>query len=653
MKYSALLGLTAALVCWADVAQSASPQAVEAIAKQVTVKIKLQKNAAAGSGTIVHRQGDLYTLVTNRHVVCGSAGGLCNQLPAGEAYTLRTVDGQSHRVTGSNVKLLGKNLDLAIVQFRSSRSYQVATMADRENLKTDDWVYTAGFPAAQQDLTFGAGQTIAVVNKRLVGDRGGYTIIYNATTLPGMSGGGLFDSAGKLVAIHGYGDRIRENTQLAETLDNGINNSLPETGDKIGYNRGIPIRWLFKGLIEQGILPKGSGSLGSAETAEQAATTADEFFIIGFNKFVEPEANSADGVKAGKREALRLFDRAIQINPKYTSAYYARAVIHNQLQEYELAIANYDRALALNPNLYTGYFNRALLKEQRRGDLPAALADYDRAIALNPEYAGAYNNRGVVKLKLNDVRGALADYNKALALNPKNAVAFLNRALLKENYLKDFPGAMADYDRALQLDPNYGYAYLGRASLKSEQGNYAGALADYNRTIELLPNFAIAYYNRGLLKEQQMKDERGALADYDRAIALDSKFARAYGSRAKLRQSQKDIRGALQDYDRAIALAPKDGELYLFRGLLKGGNLSDFRGAVADYDRAIALLGDKPSALLALAYLVRGSSKGDGLGDRAGGIADVRQAVKLARAGGYSSVLELAIDLLKSWQVSE
>jgi V8-like Glu-specific endopeptidase len=52
-------------------------------------------------------------------------------------------------------------------------------------------------------------EALAVVNKRLTGDNGGYTIIYSAPTLPGMSGGGVFNGNGQLVAIHGYGDRFR------------------------------------------------------------------------------------------------------------------------------------------------------------------------------------------------------------------------------------------------------------------------------------------------------------------------------------------------------------------------------------------------------------------------------------------------------------
>jgi S1-C subfamily serine protease len=242
MKYPLILGFTIAFVLAAHAAQSKTAAEVKEIARASTVKISLQKNKSVGSGEIVHRQGDLYTLVTNRHVVCG--GWICSNLPAGETYYLTTADGQQHPVKVENVKLFGGKLDLARIQFRSPRNYRSATVAPSNSLKLEDNVYTAGFPSEQPGFSWGAGQTKAVVNKRLTSDGGGYTVIYNADTLPGMSGGGVFDREGRLVAIHGQGDRFRNNTELKKSLRMRVN-------AKIGINRGIPIRWVVQGLDKQ------------------------------------------------------------------------------------------------------------------------------------------------------------------------------------------------------------------------------------------------------------------------------------------------------------------------------------------------------------------------------------------------------------------
>lgn len=64
-----ILDTDVALVQPAVAAKSAAE--VQAIARAVTVEIRLQADSSVGSGIIVAHQGDLYTIATNRHVVCG------------------------------------------------------------------------------------------------------------------------------------------------------------------------------------------------------------------------------------------------------------------------------------------------------------------------------------------------------------------------------------------------------------------------------------------------------------------------------------------------------------------------------------------------------------------------------------------------------
>jgi hypothetical protein len=252
MKHLPLVGFTAVLVCIADIAVAKTLAEIDLIAKAVTVKIDLLKAKSVGSGIIVGRQGDLYTIITNRHVVCGTKHN-CKIPPSQETYTLELNDAQEYKVSDQSVKLLGKNIDLAMIQFRSNRAYPVALVADPGSFKEGDPVYTSGYPAESPGFYFGAGKAIAVVNKRLIEDRGGYTMIYDAGTQPGMSGGGVFSQEGRLVAIHGQGERWRDNSILS--TKSAAHNSLidQDVDRKIGYNRGIPVRWVVQCLAERDI----------------------------------------------------------------------------------------------------------------------------------------------------------------------------------------------------------------------------------------------------------------------------------------------------------------------------------------------------------------------------------------------------------------
>jgi tetratricopeptide (TPR) repeat protein len=624
----ALTGAMIALVQPMTMAKSASE--IEGTARLVAVEIKLKNNPeAVGSGVIINRRGDLYTLVTNRHVICGSSD--CDKISEGEIYTLILADRQQYKTSKKTIKLLGSKLDLAIIQFRSNRNYAVAKVSTPGSLSVGDIVYAAGFPK-NLNFRFGIGQTIAVANKRFDGDNGGYTVIYNAQTLPGMSGGGIFNENGQLVAIHGYGDRFTQNT------DNG---DKFRVGSKIGYNRGIPVASLVQGMAEVGINLSGEATAMARSVPQKSPTTADEYFIAGFNKFVEPGNN----VEAGKRQAIQEFSKSIQLDPQYIIAYLVRAISYEQVQELQKSLSDYDRAIAIDPKYSITYYNRGNLK-YKLNDARGAIADYNKAIEIDPMLAIAYYNRAFVKdEKMNDLKGAIADYNKAIEIDPKNFASYYKRASIKYNKLNDFAGALADLNQAITINPQFEGAYHNRGVLKEKKLNdFQGAMADYNQAIEIDPEFIEAYYSRGAIKQTQLNDDLGAMADYNRAIVLNPKYFEAYSNRGALKYKLKDFPGALADYNQAISLDSKVvgvANAYYNRAKLRSDKLNDRPGALADYNQAISL-----DSKFAYAYLGRAQLK-IYKKDKQGAIQDLRQAAKLLREQGDTQRLEIVVNALQ------
>jgi tetratricopeptide (TPR) repeat protein len=661
MKYPLILGCTAALICFADVAVAKTTSEIESLTKSVTVEMI----AGTGSGVLVYQQGNLYTIVTNRQVVCGFSS--CDESRLAATYRLRTPNGQVYEVPKAGVRLLrdatGNSLDLAIVQFRSNRSYPVAQIADQDSLKVEDALYSAGF-SKNLGFNFGSGKAIALVNKRLTDDKGGYTAIYDMSTPPGMSGGGVFDRDGRLVAIQANTKRVRA-----------------EVGSKSGYNRGIPVRWVLQGLGTQGIVIGNNIPNPRTGNGPSNLTTADEYLIAGFNKFVQPGSD----FQAGQRQAAILLSQAIKLNPRYPIAYFIRAIVYDQNQSYAQAVADYNTAISLNPKFTPAYnnrgilyqklndprraladfnqalafnpkdadiyFNRAILRYQKLSDPQGSLTDFNQAILINPKFTEAYSNRGTLKKDaLNDSQGALADYNQALSIDPQDTAVYFNRGLLKYQKLNDFKGALADYNQALALDSKDADTYFNRGLLRYQKLNdFKGALADYNQALSLNPKLASAYINRGVLKKNQFNDPQGALADYNQAISLNPRLAIAYGARGLLKyQKLNDFKGALADYNQAIFINPKFTEAYFNRGLLKSEKLNDPRSALADYSQAIFI-----SPKFAEAYGARGLLRYEKLNDRSGGIKDMRQAVKLVRAQGNAQYLQLGLQYLRAWGVNE
>jgi S1-C subfamily serine protease len=118
------------------VAQSASQPnvSVASIARQVTVQIVQTEGLNTGSGVVIAHQGQTYHVLTANHVVATQ----------GE-YDIVTPDGKKHRAHEKLVRKLPR-VDLALVQFTSSQTYQVAMMGRSHQLSTGTPAYVAGFP---------------------------------------------------------------------------------------------------------------------------------------------------------------------------------------------------------------------------------------------------------------------------------------------------------------------------------------------------------------------------------------------------------------------------------------------------------------------------------------------------------------------------
>jgi Trypsin-like peptidase domain/Tetratricopeptide repeat len=390
MKYPLILGCTVALVFSANTAMAKTSTEIEQIARAASVSIQLQNQDVdtITSGVLIHRQGNVYTIATTKHAVCADAGSTCTAVPPNNIYSIGMIDGQKHQISGKDVKLLDGGLDLVIIQFRSSRQYTVAKVAALGSLKIDDVVYTSGIAVKSDSttdtnsFTFNRGEVLAAVNQRLKSDKGGYTIIYNASTAPGMAGGGVYNTAGQLVAIHGIGDRYQSGTEPDDQS---------KVGKKIGYNRGISVSWLAQNLDKMGIKVRPTAEVQKLMSVK--GITADEHFMTGLNKWIDPGSD----VPGGKAQAIQEFSNAIQLNPKYTVAYFLRAYTYSQIQEFNKSLADYNQAIKLNPNYIGAYLNRGELKNNKLKDQAGAIQDFRQAAKI----ARQQGKPGYIKYALN------------------------------------------------------------------------------------------------------------------------------------------------------------------------------------------------------------------------------------------------------------
>jgi Trypsin-like peptidase domain len=165
---------------------------LKTLAKKITVQV--QAGSISGSGAIFDRiispkgeqPGDRYRVVTNAH-------NLLQQ----SSVQIRTSDGQVHPAVRSNISNLGNN-DLAILEFRSTNSYQVAEWS-RQPAKKGALIIFAGFAYDKNEVTTINAEVSHFLEKPL---KRGYQLGYTNSIRQGMSGGPIIDRTGLLIGIN-------------------------------------------------------------------------------------------------------------------------------------------------------------------------------------------------------------------------------------------------------------------------------------------------------------------------------------------------------------------------------------------------------------------------------------------------------------------
>jgi tetratricopeptide (TPR) repeat protein len=499
LSLTTLLFAPAAIVLPHQVAVAQSAAQVANTAKQITVLIQGQN---PGSGVIIRREGNTYTVLTARHVVATP-----------DEYEIVTPDGQKHRLNYSTVKPL-PGVDLATLQFTSTNVYPVAKLGNSRSAPSGTPAYVAGFPAPTAAITlsifsFTEGKIVANADRPLAD---GYALVYSNNTLPGMSGGPVLNAAGEVIGIHGKGDT---DTTSARATAN------PDVVLKTGFNLAIPINTFLTLAGRTGV----TGFTAPAAVAASTQPTADDLYLQATNKLRNLD----------NKGAIAVFDQVIRLNPQYAFAYNNRGLARYGLDDRQGAIQDYNEAIRLNPQLAGAYSNRGNARSAL-GDKQGAIQDYNEAIRLNPQLADAYNNRGNARSDLGDRQGAIQDYNEAIRINPQFAGAYSNRGLVR-SALGDKQGAIQDYNEAIRLNPQLANAYVGRGLARSDLGDRQGAIQDYNEAIRIKPQEALAYVGRGLVRSA-LGDRQGAIADLQKGANL----ARAQGNQRLYELATKILR---------------------------------------------------------------------------------------------------------------
>ncbi|EJQ49789.1 hypothetical protein IEE_00913 [Bacillus cereus BAG5X1-1] len=327
---------------------------------------------------------------------------------------------------------------------------------------------------------------------------------------------------------------------------------------------------------------------------QTANKTAKIYFFEGFIYDKMDNNNS--------KKAIEMYNKAIELDGNYLSAYINRGHINRRQGEYEDAILDYTKVIELDGNKATFYDHRAYAYIQLE-KYEEAIEDCNKAIELDGNKAMFYNRRGNIYSQLGKYGKAIGECNKAIELDGNRAVFYCNRAFVYSQ-LGKYEEAIEECKKAIGLDGNNAAAYSCRAYVYNQSGKYEKAIEDCKKVIELDENNASAYSNRSYAYNQLEKYEE-AIEDCNKAIKLDGSRAVFYNNRGYAYNQLEKYKEAIEDCKKAIELIENKVDVHSKR--IKGNaysnrshaynQLEKYKEAIEDCKKAIELGTDKTEVL--------------------------------------------------------
>jgi serine/threonine-protein kinase len=289
-------------------------------------------------------------------------------------------------------------------------------------------------------------------------------------------------------SIRKSGDRLRITAQLVGVPDGY--HLWSET-----YDRELKDVFDVQREISRAIATALQVSLGG-----RPATTPDTSNLEAYNLYLQGRYHCSKRNEPELESAIRYFQAAAKLDPKYARAYAGLAEAYLQLSSWA----------SRNP----------------REMMPKGKDYAVQALALDESIAEAHTSLGAIHLVYDwNVAAARREYERAIALNPGYVTghwwyAFL---LLASGHAQD---ARRELDVALRLDPLSLPVLTDAVDLYLDTGDRASALLTVRKALDLDPASTLARINFGvaLIADNRIPE---ALAAFERAVADEPENARA------------------------------------------------------------------------------------------------------------------------------
>ena len=288
-------------------------------------------------------------------------------------------------------------------------------------------------------------------------------------------------------------------------------------------------------------------------------------------------------------KGIMLARKLVRDFPDFPEAYFAMGTfLINGTKQYDSALIYLDKAIELKPGLTSAWFNRGIGKINLK-NYEGAKSDFNKVLEIEKGHTGAYIMRAVSACMLQDYNAMLSDIeialqidpyilsdlyfiqvrktiDKAIELAPENVNLYYARGYA--NYTSGyFRLAIHDFITAINLVPgNYEYyKMLGASKIYLE--DEPGAESDLKVALGINPDDPEIYYFLGLHANELLEQPEKSWEYLTQAIKLDSLNPLYYYQRAWSSYNMYDYEMTITDLEKAFELDSLNGDFYTLRAL--------------------------------------------------------------------------------------
>jgi tetratricopeptide (TPR) repeat protein len=280
------------------------------------------------------------------------------------------------------------------------------------------------------------------------------------------------------------------------------------------------------------------------------------------NFFIKANAAFA---KKDYKEAIRLYDEAIDKNKEFSDAYLNKGITLLKTGAISEAHEVLTYAIELDPTLVQANLVRAEASLQL-GNYNEVEDDLKKIAKQYADSSRYFLIHGDLMAAKDNTSEAIADYDRSLVLNPSNVESLVNRGAVYYQ-LKQYPQAKNDFLVASRLNPAQREALNNLGLIATQEQNWTQARSYFDLVLNANPADPLALNNKGyVLLQTNELGEAGKLIM--RSLDIQPKNGYALRNLGIYYEKTNDLDKAIEAYDQAIDLAEPIEMLYGLTGNL-------------------------------------------------------------------------------------